>query len=233
MDEDRRKVHEYYQVNLDTGRIFWIAFLLGLVLIAVFVFGFFFGGGEEESLFTRLTRGEMFGREGENEILPLEDSGDEGILDLFANGLEVETRYIDVESLQEAGAQPPPAGRDDAPDAGRDPAGRKDTWDMPREEPPLVREPPTRRKVVTQEGTGAAYFIQVGSFSKRENADRFAERLRKNLYKVVIEEAVVEDGTFYRVRVGPFESRSVAVNTMTAMRRRYDLRDPFVLQKHS
>jgi hypothetical protein len=233
MDEDRRKVHEYYQVNLDTGRIFWIAFLLGLILIAVFVFGFFFGGGEEENLFSRLTRGEILDREGDGELFPGEDSGEEGILGLFENGLEVETRYIDVESLEEAAEGPASAGRGDTAAAGEDPAGREDAWDMPKEEPSYAYEPPPREKVVSPERTGAAYFIQVGSFAKRENAERFAERLRKNLYKVIIEEAVVGGDTFYRVRVGPFESRGVAVNTMTAMRRRYDLRDPFVLQKHS
>ena len=37
MDDDRRRVREYYQVNLDTGRIFWIAFLVGLVLIGILV----------------------------------------------------------------------------------------------------------------------------------------------------------------------------------------------------
>ncbi len=48
MDDERRRGKEYYQVNLDMGRLFWIAFLIGVILIAVFVFGFYIGGGREE-----------------------------------------------------------------------------------------------------------------------------------------------------------------------------------------
>ena len=77
------------------------------------------------------------------------------------------------------------------------------------------------------------YYIQVASFTKRENALSMAERLKKNLYKVVIEEAVVNKQVYYRVRVGPFESRNAANNTMLAMKRRFDLENPFVLKKES
>jgi len=77
------------------------------------------------------------------------------------------------------------------------------------------------------------YYIQVASFLKKENAERFASLLEKNLYKVTIEKAAVKNSTFYRVHVGPFEKKSVAVNTMTAMKRRFDLNDPFVLRKKS
>ena len=44
--EDDRRGREYYQVNLDTGRIFWIAFLLGLVLVGILIFGIYVGGGK-------------------------------------------------------------------------------------------------------------------------------------------------------------------------------------------
>jgi len=77
------------------------------------------------------------------------------------------------------------------------------------------------------------YYIQVASFLKKENAERFASLLEKNLYKVTIEKAAVKNSTFYRVHVGPFEKKSVAVNTMTAMKRIFDLNDPFVLRKKS
>jgi len=60
-----------------------------------------------------------------------------------------------------------------------------------------------------------------------------AEGLRKKLYKVVIEETTVDSRQFYRVQVGPFETKSIARNTMVSMRNRYDLKDPFVLKKNS
>ena len=77
------------------------------------------------------------------------------------------------------------------------------------------------------------YYIQVGSFSKEANAEAFARRLEKNLYKVKIVEADVDDRTFYRVHVGPFEQQSVAINTMTSMKRIFNLKDPFVLKVQS
>jgi cell division septation protein DedD len=77
------------------------------------------------------------------------------------------------------------------------------------------------------------YYIQVASFSKESNAQQLAKRLSKNLYRVEIEEALVNENTFYRVQVGPFEQKSVAVNTMTSMKRIFDLKDPFVLKKQS
>ena len=103
MEEERNRGKEYYQVNLDMGRLFWIAFLIGIVLISVFVFGFVIGGDRKtsENRLDALKRGgsDIFKRE----KLTGEQARDElKILDLFDNELEAETRYIDVESLEEA-----------------------------------------------------------------------------------------------------------------------------------
>ena len=49
MEEERNRGKEYYQVNLDMGRLFWIAFLLGVVLFSVFVFVFVIRGDRETS----------------------------------------------------------------------------------------------------------------------------------------------------------------------------------------
>ncbi len=46
MEDDRRRPKEFYQVTLDTGRIFWISFFIGIAVIGIFVFGFFAGGGK-------------------------------------------------------------------------------------------------------------------------------------------------------------------------------------------
>jgi len=103
MDDDRRRGREYYQVNLDMGRLFWIAFLIGVILIGVFIFGFFIGGdseGDQDRLsLTKLSKTELFSRE----RVEAEKAKDElKILDLLDKDLEAETRYIDVESLEEA-----------------------------------------------------------------------------------------------------------------------------------
>ncbi len=77
------------------------------------------------------------------------------------------------------------------------------------------------------------YYIQVASFNEKANAESFAKSLRRKMYKVIIEEALVEEKTFFRVRVGPFETKGIAANTMAAMKNRYSIKDPFVLKKNS
>jgi cell division septation protein DedD len=238
MDDDRRRGKEYYQVNLDMGRLFWIAFLIGVILISVFIFGFFIGGDREGDQkrfeLTKLSKTDLFRRE----RVEAEKAKDElKILDLLDKDLEAETRYIDVKSLEEAAKEDetPPQIRVEEPEPVR-PAGKL----KPTEEPVLrERVPQTAATATTtpKERPGyrvvGDYYIQVASFKQESNAHQLAEKLRKNLYRVEIEEAVVNESTFYRVQVGPFEKQSVAVNTMTSMKRIFDLKDPFVMKKQS
>ena len=51
------------------GRLFWIAFLIGVVLISVFVFGFVIGGDRETA--------EKLKKEIEEKILEIKLSGDD------------------------------------------------------------------------------------------------------------------------------------------------------------
>jgi cell division septation protein DedD len=244
MDDENRRGREYYQVNLDTGRIFWIAFVLGLVLIGIFIFGFLVGG-EDRGKPLGLGRLELFDREEEpgsrqppeaaggdarDAAGGEESAGDGGLSGLFRTDLEAETRYIEVESIEKAVRESERLEPSDHREPGKDrlPAGE---YDRPEPPAPGRREPP--KKPAPAPRAEGIYYIQVGSFTREENARAFAERLRKNLYKVIIEEAVVDGTAYHRVRVGPFEQRSVAVNTMTAMKRRFNLDSPFVVAKRS
>jgi len=230
MEEEKKRGREFYQLNLDTGRIFWIAFVLGLIIIGIFIFGFFIGGGEGKKDFLKLGKPHLFQREKVEKVAKEEDLD---TLDLFENSLEVETRYIEVESLDEAviESEKTKLKAQQAAQAGI----RK-----PGEAPTVKVEKGTlqKKKVVTPKKVSVSvprgdYYIQVASFIKKENATKFADRLRRNMYKVVIEKAVIQDKTYYRVRVGPFATKGIAVNTMTAMKKRFQLEDPFVLKKRS
>ncbi len=231
MDDERNRGREYYQVNLDMGRLFWIAFLIGVVLISVFVFGFVIGGDRESSKdkLEALRRGgsDLFRRDSEQVRDELK------ILDLFDTELEAETRYIDVESLEEAVQESEPLveapiKRIEFPTPARE---------VTAVERPAPKEQTARVTVPMKEGTAyrpvGDYYIQVGSFTKESNANKLADTLERNLYRVDIVKADVEGKTYYRVHVGPFEQRSVAVNTMTSMKRIFGLTDPFVLKKQS
>jgi cell division protein FtsN len=238
MEEERNRGKEYYQVNLDMGRLFWIAFLIGVVLISVFVFGFVIGGDRDgdrnttEDKLDALKRGssELFKRD----KLSSEEARDElKIIDLFDSDLEAETRYIDVDSLEEAVRE----SESVATSPIQEPAFVPPPEDVRLGEDTVARESTSPVK----ESTGSTtryrpvgdYYIQVGSFGKEANAEKFAQKLEKNLYKVKVVEVDIKGKTFYRVHVGPFERQSVAINTMTSMKRIFNLKDAFVLKAQS
>jgi len=234
MEEERNRGKEYYQVNLDMGRLFWIAFLIGVVLISVFVFGFVIGGDWEtsEDKLDVLKRGssELFKR---NKLTSEQARDELKIIDLFDTDLEAETRYIDVESLEEAVqeseavAQAPVHEPEFIAPAEEVRVGESPA---PREQTSKVIEPKKEKPVYRPVGD---YYIQVGSFIRETNANELARTLERNLYRVKIVKADVTNRTFYRVHVGPFEQQSVAINTMTSMKRIFGFKDPFVLKKQS
>ncbi len=54
------------------------------------------------------------------------------------------------------------------------------------------------------------YTLQLGSFSKLENAQQMRDRLMQSYSDVVIEPLQARDGAYYRVRLGTFTSRAAA-----------------------
>ena len=232
MDDDRRRSKEYYQVTLDTGRIFWIAFFIGVAIIAIFIFGFYAGGG-------KVLRGLLASDKSElliDEVsMEEKERGEElSLIDVLEEDLEAETRFLDVDSIE------PAADRfENRPEARELPSELppvkkvyKESYEELEPEGLLVHEDPVgeEKAIYVEQGD---YFIQVASFLEKSNADNFAEVLREKLYKVAIEEKVIEEKTFYRVRVGPFSTEGIATNTMTTMKNRLNLKDPFVIKKDS
>ena len=234
MDEDKKKTKEYYQVNLDTGRIFWIVFVVGIVVIGIFFLGLFFGGGEEKKSIFSFDRSKMFKKE-----FVEEKEEEVTLLDLIENDLEEESRYIEIEEIQT------PIEKVEGIEKVEKIEKVEEVKEVqvekieakPVKVPVTKKEasveivkPPQPKTVYIAKGD---YYIQVASFIKEENANSMAEQLKKKLYKVLIEKAQVEEKTFYRVRVGPFETEGVAKNTMITMKKRYNLKSPFVVKKRS
>lgn len=50
--------------------------------------------------------------------------------------------------------------------------------------------------------------VQMGSFSSKENANRLVEKLKSQKFPAYLEDVASNGKTVYRVRVGPFNSRS-------------------------
>jgi cell division septation protein DedD len=233
MEEEKQRGKEYYQVNLDTGRIFWIAFIIGLVIIGIFIFGFLIGGGEGKNQLIDMVKSGVFRKEKPAETK--KNTEELKALGLLDEDLDSETRYIDTTSLEAARKGSPKIEKQSVSSGSpvlKKEAARKTSGSVTQRTVKNVssgvsyKKP--RRTVVTGD-----YFIQVASFEKKENAERLVSVLEKNLYKVIVEKASVEGKHYYRVQVGPFEKKSVAVNTMTAMKRRFDLNEPFVVKKSS
>ena len=234
MEEEQNRGKEYYQVNLDMGRLFWIAFLIGVVLISVFVFGFVIGGDRKttENKLDVLKRGssELFKRD---KLTGAEARDELKIIDLFDTDLEAETRYIDVESIEDAVKETETVAKSPI----KEPAFVPPAEEVSFRENTAVRESTSK---ITESNRDKPvyrpigdYYIQVGSFTKEANAKEFARNLEKSLYRVKIVNIDVAGRNYYRVHVGPFEQQSVAINTMTSMKRIFNLKDPFVLKVQS
>jgi DedD protein len=75
---------------------------------------------------------------------------------------------------------------------------------------------------------GGAFTLQLSAFQTREEADRFASRLRDRGYAPYIVAAeVANKGTWYRVRMGSFPSRDAATRYLSDFKRETQL-DAFV-----
>lgn len=62
------------------------------------------------------------------------------------------------------------------------------------------------------------YWIQLGSFSSRSNADNLKQTLREDDLEAEIKRVKVGGRNYYRVRVGPYSSRQQALDMLRQMR---------------
>jgi len=229
MDEEKNKMKEYYQVNLDMGRIFWIVFLIGIILIGIFVFGFYIGGGKlkENLLSMGKVHVSQVAKEKTTENTADNRKNEVSLDELFSQSKGSEVQYIDENSVTTAVKN--------AQKEGFTSKSAKKHLTVKKYSNLPVKSRIKKSKITPKRRISAAkiYYIQVASFSQKENAQKLRVQLTKSLYKVRIEEKKLANTTYYRVRVGPFNSKTVANNTLIAMKRRFDLPDPFVVQKGS
>lgn len=235
MEEDKKKSKEYYQVHLDTGRIFWIVFVVGIIVIGIFFLGLYLGGDKEREKLFSFDRSKLLEREVASEKVREESP----ILKLIEEDLDEESRYIEIEEFQAPMKETEAAVAFSEPEAD---TGKMEAQTVTTKREAITLETYEKETVAVRKAPSAVkkrytgkgdYYIQVASFIKEGNARSFAEDLKKRLYKVVIEEANVDEKTFYRVRVGPFETEGIATNTMVSMKRKFNLKDPFVVKKRS
>ncbi len=222
----KKKVKEYYQINLDMGRIFWIVFILGLVIIGIFVLGFYIGGNNKK---TGISINNISKKSVQKESLKEDESANTSneisIEELF-KGESAENVKKEQTVKAEKGSQ------EITSFVEKKPISSLKSTEREKKRVSTVKSSKSgysRKKTYS----GGKYYIQVASFSKKENAYRLKKELEKHLYKVKIERVTINGKSFYRVRVGPFTSKMVASNTMLSMKKRFKLESPFVVKKSS
>lgn len=68
----------------------------------------------------------------------------------------------------------------------------------------------TVEEAVVEAAAPGAYALQLGSFSREENAQSFVEQLQSLNYPAFLAQAQVENAYYYRVRVGFYETKEEA-----------------------
>ncbi len=98
------------------------------------------------------------------------------------------------------------------------PVASPDEVETPIETETIVPAPvATETIVAAPDKTGTIYTVQVGAFSARANADTLRETLSASHKDVYVEEFSTTESTYWRVRVGRFESRPDAERAAAAL----------------
>jgi rare lipoprotein A len=92
-----------------------------------------------------------------------------------------------------------------------EPIGAPTVIDTPIETETIASAPvATEAAAPAADKTGAVYTVQVGSFSSKANADTLLETLSSSHKDAYIEEFSTTESTYWRVRVGKFDTREDA-----------------------
>jgi cell division septation protein DedD len=103
------------------------------------------------------------------------------------------------------------------------PAAAEPTAEATTQQAPVSPAPPAQPSSDTPR-----YFVQVGSFTRPENAETLVNRLQAAGFDVSTTEAETPTGTVTKVQVGPAASRDAADELLNELKAQYDL-DGFVV----
>lgn len=133
-----------------------------------------------------------------------------------------------VEQIAQAGESPAPsepAPADPAPaepaQTEPDPSETQATEPEPTDEPAAndaATAPEAEQPPVTE--SGRQYIVQLGSFSDELNANGLVENVENSGFEAFVEPLFSEQGTVWRVRMGPFASREQANERAESLRER-------------
>jgi len=107
---------------------------------------------------------------------------------------------------------PPPPARVAEPAETTAPPMPEDGQQAEQQATPAAEPAP----VQPREGL-SAWVVQVGSFSKRENAEKLVQQIREMKYEAFMEQASVNEQTVFRVKVGPEIDHALAEKMLQAL----------------
>ncbi len=67
------------------------------------------------------------------------------------------------------------------------------------------------------------WVVQLGSFSKQENAEKLKEKLSKSYSKLYIENVTIPGGSTYRLRLGNFNDKDAAIQQRRQIKTKYGI----------
>ena len=158
---------------------------------------------------------------------PQPSSNDTTLLEDFAGEEpEIETEPAPEEPAEEPAPEPPPAAvPTKAPEETREERRKRREREREEQRAEETKAPaPTRTARASEPAIprGSAV-IQVFSSADQEQADRIRDRLVKGGYKAYLSPVETGGRTMYRVRIGPYGSRSDADTAAANVRKNYKL----------
>ena len=156
-------------------------------------------------------------------LVPDEKSATEQVLKLERDNSE-----FNISERLELQEYVPPVEIVDAPDSAE--SGSRAAGSEEQSPPPVASAPPEKsgkaQKTVAAEqpASRSGWIIQAGSFGQKSNADKLQQGISNSGASAYIEEIDVQGKTLYRVRLGPFPSKSSAQQQLEVVEKQFDIK---------
>jgi len=101
---------------------------------------------------------------------------------------------------------------------------------LSRPKPAQVKLQAQQIKQSAKQANLKSWVIQVGSFSQKQNAIEFRNKLRKNKFTAYVDSVNSNQGTLYRLRVGPELGEKIALKTQKRLESVYKVKTLLVAE---
>ncbi|MBU1075766.1 MAG: SPOR domain-containing protein [Spirochaetes bacterium] len=216
-----RKPYQMYVLNLDAGRIFWLTAILLLLVALSFISGFFVG---QDKIKIKVNNVSQRNKDMMDEILNKMDDKDK----------------IDDEDYQFYEMSSPKKiidRKESDPDYEYDPKGGTGVMDrdFERRSEPVIRKETIHEPVMAMGDKNVSskkpYTVQVASYKRYSNAKVLQNDLRSEQFPAYIIKSDVSGFLYYRVRIGPFASRTLSLKVLEMVKRKKDCGNSFITSK--